>query len=296
MSDHAGAVVVGYDSSPESQRAVDWAAREASRRQRTLVVLHAAAHVETVALAGAAGWWPDMATEAAHKVAEEGAERARRIAAEIDVEAVGDLKGAPRALQERSENASLVVVGNRGFGRLGGALLGSVAFAVSAHAASPVVVVRGEADQREDAEHPVVVGVDGSEHSDVALDRAADLAAETGAELRVVVAWEAPPAEPWSRAYLADVHRYEDAVGNAEQVASDVAQRAIERAVSRHPGLVVEQLVRTGRPEQVIAEASAGAGRLVVGARGRGDLASLLLGSVSRGVIHRAECPVEIIR
>ena len=58
----------------------------------------------------------------------------------------------------------------------------------------------------------------------------------------------------------------------------------------------MQQSVPEGRPELVLAEASSEAGLVVVGARGRGDLASLLLGSVSRGVIHRSECPVEIIR
>ena len=297
MAVHTGAVVVGYDGSTEGGAAVDWAAAEASRRGKSLVVLHAAAYMQpSVAIAGAAGWLPEVAEEAAQKVAQEGAERARKSATGITVEAKADLRGAPAAMQALSKEAAVVVVGNRGLGRVGGVLLGSVAFAVSAHANSPVVVVRGKSEQLPGPSRPIVVGIDGSESSNGALDRAADFAAETGAELRVAIAWEAPPADPWSNAYLVNTNAHEDAIREERQAATALAEQAADRVSSRQPGLVVQQLVQEGQPEHVLAEASSDAGLVVVGARGRGDLASLLLGSVSRGVIHRSECPVEIVR
>src|SRR5690625_1311166 len=283
MAVHTGAVVVGYDGSSEGGAAVDWAAAEASRRGKPLVVLHAAAYMQpSVAIAGAAGWLPEVAEEAAQKVAQEGAERARKSATGITVEAKADLRGAPAAMQELSNEAALVVVGNRGFGRVKGVLLGSVAFAVSAHANSPVVVVRGEADSLPGPSRPIVVGVDGSAGSNVAVDHAANVAAQVGAELHVVAAWEPPQPHPWSTSEY--------------RTAAEFAEQAAEGVSIQHPGLVVQQSVPEGRPELVLAEASSEAGLVVVGARGRGDLASLLLGSVSRGVIHRSECPVEIIR
>jgi len=282
MAVHTGAVVVGYDGSTESGLAVDWSAAEASRRGKPLVVLHAAAYRQpNVVLAGTDGLRSEV-REASQKVAEEGAERARKSATGITVEAKADLRGAPAAMQELSNEAALVVVGNRGFGRVKGVLLGSVAFAVSAHANSPVVVVRGEADSLPGPSRPIVVGVDGSAGSNVAVDHAANVAAQVGPELHVVAAWEPPQPHPWSTSEY--------------RTAAEFAEQAAEGVSIQHPGLVVQQSVPEGRPELVLAEASSEAGLVVVGARGRGDLASLLLGSVSRGVIHRSECPVEIIR
>jgi nucleotide-binding universal stress UspA family protein len=63
-----------------------------------------------------------------------------------------------------------------------------------------------------------------------------------------------------------------------------------------HPDLVVRELVREGRADLLLADASAEAGVVAVGARGHGDPVSLLLGSTSRSVMHRAHCPVMVVR
>lgn len=297
MSERTGAVVVGYDGSAQGGAAVDWAAAEASRRGRPLVVLHAADYTRmAVAAAGAAAWVPEVAETAARGVAEEGAERARKIATGITVDVATDLAGPAAALERGSGRASLVVVGTRGHGRIAGALLGSVAFAVCAHAHCPVVVVRGDSTRPPGPGRPVVVGVDGSECSEKALDHAGDIAAATGAELHVVTAWQARTEEPWSRAHLGDAGSHSRVTEAAREAAEAIAERARDRAERRHPDVEVRLSVTPGRAEQVISGASTGAGLVVVGARGRGDLASLLLGSVSRGVVHDADCPVEVVR
>ncbi|KWU67751.1 hypothetical protein AWX17_27690 [Priestia megaterium] len=66
--------------------------------------------------------------------------------------------------------------------------------------------------------------------------------------------------------------------------------------MAEHPGLTVEVGTQRGRPEHVLADASEGAGLLVVGSRGHSDLVGLLLGSVGRAVLHTANCPVAVIR
>jgi len=62
------------------------------------------------------------------------------------------------------------------------------------------------------------------------------------------------------------------------------------------PDVAVQQRLIQGRPAHEIADASRGAELVVVGSRGRGGFVSLLLGSVSHGVLHRAHCPVMVVR
>lgn len=132
-------LVVGYDGSAHSEAAVDWAAMEAGRRGTGLTVLFAA---DSPGLpAGPALPIPDL-LEWAREVAQGGAVRARK--AEVDVEIVARSGSPARALVEASMTAELVVTGSRGHGGLAGALLGSVAFSVTAHAHCPAVVVRGD--------------------------------------------------------------------------------------------------------------------------------------------------------
>src|SRR5699024_11648616 len=118
-------------------------------------------------------------------------------ARDLQVETAASGRGAPAALVELSEEAALLVVGNRGRGRLRGALLGSVAFEVAAHATCPVCVVRGALRPLPSMERPIVVGVDGSEGSHQAMDEAARLNSETGAFLRIVVCCTAAPHSYW---------------------------------------------------------------------------------------------------
>lgn len=135
---------------------------------------------------------------------------------------------------------------------------------------------------------PVVVGVDGSEPSLRAVDWAADEAAQRGLPLRVVYAslWE----------------RYESAVfatggDRSEQILSGVfVAAASERARKRVPGLKVSSQVIPDGPAPVLLREARKASVLVLGSRGRGDVAELLLGSVSLTMAGRADCPVIVVR
>ncbi|GGY15853.1 universal stress protein [Streptomyces djakartensis] len=137
-------------------------------------------------------------------------------------------------------------------------------------------------------DRPLVVGVDGSEPSLRAVDWAADEAALRGVPLRVVYAslWE----------------RYERAVfasgpESSEQVVTDVlAVTAARRARRRAPGLKVTSEVVPEGPVPVLRRASREASALVVGYRGRGGAAELLLGSVSLAVAGHADGPVIVVR
>ncbi|MGB5936316.1 MAG: universal stress protein, partial [Ornithinimicrobium sp.] len=118
MADSDGPLVVGYDSSPDADWAVDWAAVEAVRRGRSLIVLFAADLPRLTGPDITMGHQGDHAQEMAGAVAQAGVKRARAAAPEVAVEARITRLGAAVALIEASVDASLLVVGGRGRLRL----------------------------------------------------------------------------------------------------------------------------------------------------------------------------------
>ena len=75
-----------------------------------------------------------------------------------------------------------------------------------------------------------------------------------------------------------------------------ITTEAIARWAEKFPNVHVRTHVMQGRPADVLVDASEGAELVVVGSRGRGGFRGLLLGSVSRSVLHRAHCPVAVVR
>jgi len=137
----------------------------------------------------------------------------------------------------------------------------------------------------------VVVGVDGSRASSAALRWAAEEARVRGATLKVVHAWHLPTFG--YGAYLATA----DAgfVDWAKQASASLGEQVAE-VLGEDPGMPVIAEVSPGLAPQVIVDAADGAELVVVGSRGRGGFAGLLLGSVSAQVAHHAPCPVTIVR
>ncbi|WP_137231158.1 universal stress protein [Streptomyces sp. BPSDS2] len=136
---------------------------------------------------------------------------------------------------------------------------------------------------------PLVVGVDGSESSLQAVDWAADEAARHAIPLRLVYAslWE----------------RYEGAVPSggldrpaARILAENIVGAAAQRALVVAPGLTVSTDVLAEDAAGALLGEGTSAAAVVVGSRGRGQLASLLLGSVSLVVAARSACPVVVVR
>lgn len=293
MNIPTGAVVVGYDGSEHAQAALDWAAAAADRAGRPLVVLNAADQISYAYDHAVGLWTPEAAHQAAAMIAQRGVEQALKEHPDLSVTTATSLASGALALEEASTRASLVVVGTRGRGRVLGTLLGSTAFAVTTHAVCPVVVVT-HVSAPPGPERGVVVGVDGSESAMHAVEAAVDVALEAGAPLTVVAAWEAPPPDPWGPP--AGFERLADATSAREKVAVSAVEAAVDHARDRAPDLAVDSAVIEGRPETVLAGAATQAGLLVVGARGRGDLKALLLGSTSRAVLHHAPCPVYVVR
>jgi nucleotide-binding universal stress UspA family protein len=201
----------------------------------------------------------------------------------VPVVGATEVTSPSRALVEASAHARLVVLGSRGHSRVVGALLGSVAFAVTSQAACPVIVVRDESSRRAvGPDHHVVAGTDGSPESMAALDFAADYAQAAAAPLEVVTCT--------GERHVEDVDER-----RLRTVAEQIADTAAARARAGHRNLDVTTRVENRPPEPTLVEASRDAGLVVVGTRGRGAFEGMLLGSVSHAVIHGAECAVAVV-
>jgi nucleotide-binding universal stress UspA family protein len=144
------------------------------------------------------------------------------------------------------------------------------------------------------ASKPIVAGTDGSEESLRAVDWAAREAVLRGLPLRIVSAAALPPKM---------VERQAQEVSGLDTV-SDTLRKdrdralaaAAERVQAAAPDLVIDVDELTGAPAHALTEAGSGASMLVVGARGIGAFAAMVLGSVSQYVSTHATCPVVVVR
>ncbi|HEX5596729.1 MAG TPA: universal stress protein [Micromonosporaceae bacterium] len=277
-------IVVGYDGSPSSVAAVDWAAAEGLRTGRPVVLAHAFMQPTTPAVLPGPGVFPHMAArrDAEDMIFQAAAEAAL---SHLGVDITGVLLSGPPAVMlcEQSRQASLIVLGNRGRGGFAQLLLGSTGVAVSAHAHCPVVVVRGD---RQPSEAPVLVGVDGSPSSVQALRYAFEQALDRAVQLNVVRAWNTPTPTRMPSDVLQDIVA-------AEQAELDEELTAWQ---AKYPDVEVTGEVVADLASRVLVQGSRDAQLVVVGSRGRGGFRGLLLGSVSQQLLHHSHCPVAVIR
>ena len=288
MSVVHGSVVVGVDGSAASGAALDWAVRFATLESRPLTVVHACGLPGTMAgFEGAETAEREMLT-VGRSLARE-AERAARSAAPGVVSTIVVMGSPGTVLVEASETAAAVVVGARGRGAVASALLGSVSGQVAREAHCPVVVARSDA--RADR-GPVLVGVDGTPASAAAVEFGFHQAAARAALLTVLHV--STQLRDRSSSAL-------DTMSYAERIElSDVQERMVAETVAglveKYPDVAVTEVYRRGDAARRLVEASRDASLVVVGSRGRRLLSSTLLGSVSRVVVERAECPVAVVR
>jgi nucleotide-binding universal stress UspA family protein len=275
-------VVVGIDGSADSDRALSWASTEAASRGTGLHLI--------VAVPVMYGEIPLAGTERAQEhetaatlLAEARATVGDRVA--VTSQVVDD--GAAAVLVAAGHNASMVVVGSRGHGVLPGLLLGSVAAQVALHAPCPVVAVREQASPRENR---IVLGVDAT-RSDRAFEFAFEFATRTGAPVTAIhgFAERRPGTVSASSASMTAVAEH---IQRGERLLAETLAACKEK----YPGVAVTPESIPERPARLLIDASARAALVVVGSRGRGGFASLLLGSVSQAVLHHARCPVAVVR
>ena len=291
------AVVAGVDGSLQSMHAVDWAAREAVARRCPLRIVHAFLWpLLNVPIGPPAGCPPDAGlANAAEDILADATDRARRAAPALEISADLPVCSPAAALIEASHDAGLVVVGHRGLGGFTGLLVGSVGVQTAAHAACPVIVVRNSEPSKPSESGPatgrVLVGVDSSDHSRLAVDFAFTHAALHGLGLVAVHAHQWPPFSASSDARIAS-RQPDDAQAEPTQLLNET----LAGYRDTYPDVPVQQKVVQGRPSAVLVAESAGAALTVVGSRGRGGFTGLLLGSTSQNVLHHATGPVAIVR
>jgi nucleotide-binding universal stress UspA family protein len=182
-----------------------------------------------------------------------------------------------------------MVVGANKHGLIERAILGSVSAAVVTHAHCPVAVVRGlPHTDVNDISGPVVVGVDGSAHSEPAITMAFEEAALRGVELVATHAWADvdlhapfPSDNDWSTVVERETALLSESLAGRAEEFPDVKVR---------PVVVMDDPVRNLREQAEHAQL------LMVGSRGRGGFTSMLLGSTSRALVHTVTCPLIVVR
>ncbi len=281
MAGTAYGVLLGYDGSPGSDRALGWAAREAKSRGTVLTVCLAWNEwydAGRVSVEPPGDGVADHARRAAEQVAAEGLRAAQNLLGRENVRLLV-VYGSPAAvLCDHAVAADMVVVGSRGRGGMSGLLLGSVGGQVAAHAPGRAVVVRGHWRRNGYVPGPVVLGADGSACSRAAAAFAFEEAALRGVPLLAVCALADAPGS----------------LGGADRL-----QEGFEQLVSRfekeHPEVTVLRQVSPGGPRDALLVASRRAQMLVVGARGLGGVRGMMLGSVSHALLGHAPCPVAVV-
>lgn len=315
-----GELMVGVDGSDGSRAALAWAVDEARLRGDDLTV---ATVVHPPALQ------PSQAGSA--KEYREHAEQdpARRAGVLLDdmvaPYANADVSITPVVLQDgatfqalirRASRTGGLVVGSRGLGTYRRLLLGSVSQQVAVHAQTTVVVVPHPAADRQRRDR-VIVGIDRSEGARVALRQASAEASMRGCELEVVMvqppppaAGDRPPAQAAIDAYLwtgvlspssldpgVDVQRHREQVianwrGAAEAQLRDELARVDQTGL---PDKVTTTVIGARHAARALLDMAEWASLLVVGRRGRGGFAGMLLGSVSQHCVRHATSPVMVV-
>jgi nucleotide-binding universal stress UspA family protein len=283
-------VVVGVDGSACARQAAWWAAAEAARRHGALHLIHA----YTLPPAGYSNYNPYPANllsqlrEDGDDLLTETAVGLRRDYPRLVISTQQIHGDAATALRRASANAVLTVVGASGRHRVT-LTAGSVAAHIAATNPVPVAVIR-RGDQH--SAGPVVIGIDGSPASEAAIAFAFDAAALRGAPLIAVHCWTDPALDgpiPARSAGIVDP----PPIANAERIL--LAERLAGWA-EKYPDVPVQQVLIHDRPAPALVNYARKAQLIVVGTRGHGMLANMLLGSTSSALINHADCPVVIAR
>ncbi|HLN75773.1 MAG TPA: universal stress protein, partial [Nocardioidaceae bacterium] len=255
---------------------LDWADELAAEQSRPLRVL--ISEVDATQVFEATSDWHVA------KMAELEADARDRIAGARTAHAELEMVSIPptQVLIEASSRAGTVVVGARGHSLLSGVVLGSVSQHVARHASCPVVVARTPYDPESTR---VVVGVDGSTGSRKALEFAFEHAARHGDEVTAIHAWRNASRDFSSESLVEEI-----------RAAERILAEALAGFAEQFPAVKVNSEAVPTAPSRVLADASQAAALVVVGSRGLGAFAGLLLGSVSQSVLHHAQCPVAVVR
>jgi nucleotide-binding universal stress UspA family protein len=283
-------VLVGVDESACAKEALAWAAADAAARQTRLTV---ATVVDLPQLGDVplTGQMLAAARPAAQQIVYDAIERTRELAPGVQVQ-VRVASGNPAAeLLRLAEDADEVVVGSHGASEFAALLIGSVGTQVAEHARGPAVVVRSRS-----VAGPVVVAIDNSPHSDAALEYGFAYADRHNLPLVALHVYPLGAVVYPAMLYPVPPHPATQKRSRIRAEAARTSGHSVERWTEKFPDVAARTDVTEGTAVHELVEASKTAGLLVVGTRGHGGLAGMLIGSVSHGVMRHAHCPVVIAR
>ncbi|MDO5034630.1 MAG: universal stress protein [Actinomycetaceae bacterium] len=282
-------ILVGVDGSAEANMAVDWAAAHAKRDGSLVHVIctYALASYSAAALDGGYAALDDEALQkGAQKAVDDALDRLRGHGL-TDITGSTEPGDAAGVLVQLSSEVDMIVVGSRGGGGFADRVLGTVSSALPAHAKCPVVVV-----PRHVSGSPfwpvkrIVAGVDGSRPAHSALEMAVEEALIWGAQVDAISA--VPIAT--GAGMLSWVPTTIDREALYKEMEAELEEACEEVVAGRD--VVVKRHVIDGSPAELLTEFSTAVDLVVVGARGRGGFAGLLLGSTSQVVLAHSTCPV----
>jgi nucleotide-binding universal stress UspA family protein len=291
-------IVVGVDGSSSSKSAIRWAAHEARMRNVPLTLVH-------VVVTPSWGPTPWLLSDAPLPVPAEQDPALEESGRKIIAEAIKVVEDSAEdgvlteikselyfsvpvsTLVKLSKQAQMVVVGCRGQNTMSRVLLGSVSNGLLHHAHCPVVVIHDSVpSSQKQSNLPVVVGVDGSSASELATEIAFDEASRRGVDLVALHAYRDEDLPQvlnvqWS--------------GDNPIPPQALADR-LTGWLERYPDVTIHPRIVCDNPARHLIDESESAQLVVVGSRGRGGFAGMLLGSVSTAVAHAANVPVIVAR
>ena len=283
-------VIVGVDGSAASDAAVVWGAHDAALRGVPLTLMHVTSPVaptwaQAPLLERLQGWQQQEGRNTlanACKIAEDTGIHVARI--EINAELL--ISATVPTLIDRSRDADVIAVGTDGRGAIDRGLLGSVSSGLVRHAHCPVAVIREQPALPQPSQGPVLVGIDGSPSSTLAIKTAFEEASYRRADLVALHTWSDRelielPGIDWS-----------EVEAEEQRLTSEVLAGWQER----YPDVIVTTQLVCDRPARALVDASRSAQLVVVGSRGRNLLSRTILGSVSNAVVQSAGAPVIVAR
>jgi nucleotide-binding universal stress UspA family protein len=285
-------IVVGIDDSPAAKVAVQWAARDAELRNIPLTLVHAVSPdvstwLKTPLPAGVLRWQQDHGrrlVDEGLKLVEEVAERSGPAGVNTEIVA----SAAVPTLIKLSKDAEMVVAGSQGSGRWPGRRLGSVSSGLLRHAHCPVAIVHEEdpSTPSPPVHAPVLVGIDGSAASESATAIAFDEASRRQVELTALHAWSDLDVSEWPGIDWPAT----------QSMAEEVLAERLAGWQDQYPDVRVTRTVVQAQPARQIVQQSENSQLVVVGSRGRGGFAGMLVGSVGETVAQMARVPVIVTR